>query len=690
MKIRGNTVGTPIKPKEVLVKSENLTPEEQAQARANIGAMQNGVADTNLDMQRHGIDNASHIILSKKLEVEGADVYTAIEMSCGSTGDGSAFVALSDINGDPVRITGVADGTTDSDAATCGQLWDAIGETEQKANRVTTIDETADDEHYPTAKAVYDALSNINPGANGGTDSSNSLKLENDANTSIFFRENGNRLMAVTRSGGLTLDSVAYENKTYRDIFVASNFIPWGDFESGIDGVVVNRGNPEVTTEQSQLGSHSLKCFGTSNQQLRTDDLSETQIVSNLYIVCDVKVDRYVSGDVGVIVNTGAGYVKAARTAVTDGFERVSNIILGNVSHFVYVGSALSANLDGYIDNAYCIDLSIFDVKPSKAQMDALYDNYVKILKGESMVNEALYILAGANTGAEEDTTSGRVYTDSECIQAFMDVVNQRLSDLGMTNTELIAPSGASGGHWTTSRDMTKLMVSAVSYNELMKIWGKNSLTFMTKDSTPREITVETTVTSASFEDSYFLFGGKTGSGMGVENLCVIGELDGKMLAGVVLDCTSHDNRFVAMKELFDVAKQIIENPDIDKTTLDVPNANSCCCCLVPPYNTSCYDGYSFNYLFEKNADTAILPQSIGKIATAVAVLDHIYDLDSFIEFKESDIAVGGSGAVFEAGDVVTYRDALYAMMLPSSNQAATCLARTVGQKLLMRNIVRI
>jgi hypothetical protein len=38
MKIRGNTVGTPIAPEKVLVKSENLTEEEKAIARANIGA----------------------------------------------------------------------------------------------------------------------------------------------------------------------------------------------------------------------------------------------------------------------------------------------------------------------------------------------------------------------------------------------------------------------------------------------------------------------------------------------------------------------------------------------------------------------------------------------------------------------------------------------------------------------------
>ena len=38
MKIRGNTIGTPIKPKKNILKATDLTAEEQAQARANIGA----------------------------------------------------------------------------------------------------------------------------------------------------------------------------------------------------------------------------------------------------------------------------------------------------------------------------------------------------------------------------------------------------------------------------------------------------------------------------------------------------------------------------------------------------------------------------------------------------------------------------------------------------------------------------
>jgi hypothetical protein len=39
MKIRGNTVGTPIKPEKNLIKATDLQPEEKAQACANIGAV---------------------------------------------------------------------------------------------------------------------------------------------------------------------------------------------------------------------------------------------------------------------------------------------------------------------------------------------------------------------------------------------------------------------------------------------------------------------------------------------------------------------------------------------------------------------------------------------------------------------------------------------------------------------------
>lgn len=43
MKIRGNTVGTNIKPEKILVKATDLTEEEKAQARENIGVKNSSV-----------------------------------------------------------------------------------------------------------------------------------------------------------------------------------------------------------------------------------------------------------------------------------------------------------------------------------------------------------------------------------------------------------------------------------------------------------------------------------------------------------------------------------------------------------------------------------------------------------------------------------------------------------------------
>lgn len=50
MKIRGNTVGTTLKPKTVLVKSENLTEAEKAKARANIGINDETIAQMQQDI----------------------------------------------------------------------------------------------------------------------------------------------------------------------------------------------------------------------------------------------------------------------------------------------------------------------------------------------------------------------------------------------------------------------------------------------------------------------------------------------------------------------------------------------------------------------------------------------------------------------------------------------------------------
>ena len=95
------------------------------------------------------------------------------------------------------------------------------------------------------------------------------------------------------------------------------------------------------------------------------------------------------------------------------------------------------------------------------------------------------------------------------------------------------------------------------------------------------------------------------------------------------------------------------------------------------------------NVIYEKNADAKMYPASLTKIMTAIVVLENIDDLDGTeITFKpylevmmsEKNAQYGGIslGGLYR-GDTLTARELLYAMMLPSANEAAVILADYVG-----------
>lgn len=83
--------------------------------------------------------------------------------------------------------------------------------------------------------------------------------------------------------------------------------------------------------------------------------------------------------------------------------------------------------------------------------------------------------------------------------------------------------------------------------------------------------------------------------------------------------------------------------------------------------------------LYEKNANELIVPASITKVLTALTVLDLVTDLNLCITINSNDCVIG-SGASFIPGDQLSVLDALYALLLPSSNVIANALARTFGK----------
>ena len=70
------------------------------------------------------------------------------------------------------------------------------------------------------------------------------------------------------------------------------------------------------------------------------------------------------------------------------------------------------------------------------------------------------------------------------------------------------------------------------------------------------------------------------------------------------------------------------------------------------------------------------------KVLTCIVLIENVSNLNQTITFQESDF-VGGSGVELKVGDVITLRDALYTMLLSSSNDTAKAVARVVGHHII-------
>lgn len=275
-------------------------------------------------------------------------------------------------------------------------------------------------------------------------------------------------------------------------------------------------------------------------------------------------------------------------------------------------------------------------------------------------------------------------YSDTACVNAFLEAMNAKAVSIGMTNSNFIRAAG-DGANQTTPKDMVLLTLIASSYKELSEIWSKNSYSCTPRNSGASKVSFNTTVKDTTLESSYPILGGKTGHLGGANEtsaLACICDVDGKQVAGYIHGLGSID-RFGAMKQLMDIANTILSG---GTNTNTVDKADEAIAVLVPTYFTANYEQQPMNVLYAQNENNVIVPASTTKILTALTVLDWISDINDTFTFVQSDM-IGGSGAVFSVGDIVSFKDALYALMLPSSNQSAQAMARVVGRKMLTRGI---
>lgn len=99
--------------------------------------------------------------------------------------------------------------------------------------------------------------------------------------------------------------------------------------------------------------------------------------------------------------------------------------------------------------------------------------------------------------------------------------------------------------------------------------------------------------------------------------------------------------------------------------------------------NAIMYDISEDKLLYEKNSNEKVSIASLTKIMTCVVALENINNLDDTVKLTYKDfeglLEANASQAGFKIGEVVTYRDLLYGLMLPSGADAAQALVNNIS-----------
>ena len=470
------------------------------------------------------------------------------------------------------------------------------------------------------------------------------------------------------------LEELAYEDKTLYDLFVLNNYglNTMDSYRTRNENYSDYYGKTTLQTKEYYSYNQAMYVEGTTSNQA----MSSTSYTGKYYIASKVKCTRYEKGCLGVVFGQSQETVNnITLTEVTEDFVTRSDICTLS-GHNIFIGSCFSANLDGYIDDVVVVDLSIFSTIPTKEKLDTLYERYLDIMNGKAEVKTYTEIVSRRKVfylGENEQT-----YSDRDAKARFMQYMNDKAKDIGMENTSFIDAAGFYNR--TKAYDLLRMGVYACSYDPLVEAWHKNNYTVTVSGNIEREVNLTTTVKGDGLENYYFLFGGKTGTVDGQSNLLAIVEgPDERLFVVVVLGASI--NRFEAAKLVMDEAVKKYLDKDYDYSTADIP-AKSAAACLLPLYNTKAYTDYPLTMLYEKDIYTSRTPASITKVMTAMCMLDFVYDLNEEFVIGSGDIT-SGSGNYYYAGDMISYKESLYSMMLPSSNTCAEATATAVGHLIL-------
>lgn len=192
----------------------------------------------------------------------------------------------------------------------------------------------------------------------------------------------------------MPLDYVAWDGKTYRDIFLTGNKLTTAnaitDTTNADWSSTVSK--PKVTTAEFNTGPSSWDCSGAASIQMYKY-IDGFKASDTVYLACKRKLVAYTSGAwfgfAAYDKNSNTIKASASVTAqnVSGKFETVSGSYnVAGTQITAYIGSGGSAKLTGYVDDIVCINMTeMFGNNiPTIDEMDKLYESFLLLYSIET------------------------------------------------------------------------------------------------------------------------------------------------------------------------------------------------------------------------------------------------------------------------------------------------------------------
>ena len=513
-----------------------------------------------------------------------------------------------------------------------------------------------------------------------------------------------------------TLNTIALDGKTYKEIFEDNNVVFCNGFDddSFPNEFTVQAGSPSITNEAYNTEGKSLKCFSSTvtSQVIKGGKIGAS---APFFMAAKVKIDSYTSGYLGMTsFDKDYGVVK---NAVTNGFETIAGIVTSYnyANNPWYIGSFGQPVLEGYIDDPVIVPMSYFTNTPTESELKTAYETYLLIKKGEAPTEPTEEIISGTFeyiltpvTETEEEEES---FTDSECRTKFIEYMNNKATQLGMTDTVYYDSIGLNINNRMSTSDYAKLLRYALSCKPIATSWNVQSHTVNVMGNSSqgaRKFTVSNSIIPNAgattpigvLNNAYHIYGGKGGSLTLGYNGGIVGyntgliiqgnaDIDNKVLLAVVFGTQNNSTRYTSVKTIIDEAIAHYKNPESALNTENWDCA-SATVAILPPYNGVMYNINSeIEDIVAYNNTTPYVPASTTKTMTFACLEDLGFKPDDKLEYTQADAdylastGLSSSGTLLYPGDIITYTDAVHALMMESNNYIACMFARIGGEKLL-------